>query len=153
MDDVQRKVMQGGLSNRCGFFWMWFYVTYVASCVGLSTSFYIYAIAPPSLTPVMIFSVYLLSLSIWDSAVLEQNTRIVLVCLLVNAAACMCLFGYTFYLFPLGDLWVLHVANAVLVVYTLVNGFYLWQWGWLQSIDMENQILLTDSLPRISTSS
>jgi hypothetical protein len=146
MDDNEQAVVLGGLCHHGALFTLWFWATYLVSCIALCSSFLLHLGGPVTWIPVSIFVAFHVSLLVWDTAVLRKDKGVVFVCLAANVLFYVALLVYTWYQFPVWDAWFAHACNMVLVTHALLNEFYLWQWGWWQELENEENMCFCNSM-------
>jgi hypothetical protein len=137
MTDVHRNGIFGGLSRNKLIFSTWC-ASFALSSVGICCSFYIHVFFSSGPNVIFIFAGLNIALVVYNSALLEQNTTMVFLCLVVILIYYVLLFVYTLYLFPVDGsvlLWATHVCNFICILHALFLDIFIWQSGWWQYID------------------
>jgi hypothetical protein len=136
MSVSHQVIVSGGFHQRGWGFWVGYGITLTLSSVGTICSFYLHAMGAASITPPLIFISYCLGYILSTWAILDRNTRVVFVLLLVNITTAAMLLLHTMLCFPSSTALhsLAHVGNAVMILHVTLYDFAVWQWGWWKAL-------------------
>lgn len=146
MTDTEIDIIFGGIGKSGLIFNIWC-TTFVLSGIGITGSFQVLAMSPTEVTPVLIFTLFNIALIVYNQALIGKNVLQVAICLTLILCGYMTLFVYMLDRFPVITesihekilLYFLHICNAISVFHAFILDAIIWQFGWWERIDYEDE--------------